>query len=277
MLLQLLNKNIIFAGKDHFMEVTMIVAFIGAIVSLAGGFLWDGGHLSALIKPSAALIVFGGTAGATFVGCSFKEIKNIPVLYKVALQSKNQDPAEVIELIVGLADEARREGLLFLENRLGDVDDPFMRKGIQLVVDGTDPELVKSIMEVELYSLEERHHAGIQIFEAAGGYAPTMGIIGTVMGLVHVLGSISDPNGLSSAIAVAFMATFYGIGSANVLFLPMAARLGSISKKEMMLRELMMEGIISLQAGYNPILIRERLSAFLVPSMRERSRDAEEE
>ena len=259
------------------MEVSMIAAFFIAIVSLAGGFMWDGGHLSALIKPSAALIVFGGTAGCTFFSFSFDEIKNVPTLYKIALQSRKQDPAEVIELIVGLADEARREGLLFLENRLGEVNDPFLRKGIQLVVDGTDPELVRSIMDVELYSLEERHHAGIHMFEAAGGYAPTMGIVGTVMGLVHVLGSISDPNGLSSAIAVAFMATFYGIGSANVLFLPMSARLASISKKEMVLRELMVEGIVSLQAGYNPILIRERLSAFLVPSMREKGRDAEEE
>ncbi|GBF32274.1 flagellar motor rotation protein MotA [Desulfocucumis palustris] len=259
------------------MEATMIVAFLVAVFSLAGGFLWDGGHLSSLFKPSAALIVFGGTAGCTFFSFTFNEIKNIPTLFRVALQAKSQDPAEIIDLIVGLADEARREGLLFLENRLNEVHDPFLRKGIQLVVDGTDPELVRSIMDVELYSIEERHHAGIQIFEAAGGYAPTMGIIGTVMGLVHVLGSVSDPNGLASAIAVAFMATFYGIGSANVVFLPMAARLGNISKKEVLLRELMVEGIVSLQAGYNPILIRERLTAFLNPSARNRSKEEEEE
>ncbi len=259
------------------MEVTMIVAFLVAVVSLAGGYLMEGGHLSSLIQPSAALIVFGGTAGATFFSFSMNEIKKVPMLFKVALQAKVQDPAEVIDLIVGLADEARREGLLFLENRLNEVNDPFLRKGIQLVVDGTDPELVRSIMDVELYSIEERHHAGIQMFEAAGGYAPTMGIIGTVMGLVHVLGSVSDPNGLAGAIAVAFMATLYGVGSANVVFLPMAVKLSNISKKEMVLRELMVEGIVSLQAGYNPILIRERLTAFLNPSAREKNKETEEE
>lgn len=259
------------------MDLPLVLGLLLSIVSLLGGFLWDGGHAGSLLNPAAALIVFGGTFGATVVSFSISELKNVPNLFKIALFPKEQEPSLVIDLIVSLADEARREGLLYLENRLDDINDKFLRKGVQLVVDGTDPELVRSIMEVELYAIEERHHVGSSIFEAAGGYAPTMGIIGTVMGLVHVLGNMSDPDSLGPAIAVAFLATLYGVGSANVLWLPVAAKLSNLSKKETNLRMLMIEGIVSLQAGYNPILIRERLSAFLNPSTREAEKESDEE
>ncbi|MCL5056554.1 MAG: flagellar motor protein [Actinobacteria bacterium] len=259
------------------MDLPLVLGLLLSLVSLVGGFLWEGGTAGALLMPSAALIVFGGTFGATAVSFSMSELKNIPKLLKIAFIPKEQEPALVIDLIVSLADEARREGLLYLENRLDDINDQFLRKGVQLVVDGTDPELVRSIMEVELYAIEERHHVGSSIFEAAGGYSPTMGIIGTVMGLVHVLGNMSDPNSLGPAIAVAFLATLYGVGSANVLWLPLAAKLSNLSKKETNLRMLMIEGIVSLQAGYNPILIRERLSAFLNPSTREGEKVSDEE
>ncbi|MHB8158390.1 MAG: flagellar motor protein [Desulfocucumaceae bacterium] len=259
------------------MDLPLVLGLLFAFLSLIGGFLWDGGEVGALIKPSAALIVFGGTLGATAISFSLNEIKNIPKLFKIALIPKEQEPAQVIDLIVSLADEARREGLLYLENRLDDITDQFLRKGVQLVVDGTDPELVRSIMEVELYAIEERHHTGSSIFETAGGYAPTMGIIGTVMGLVHVLGNMSDPESLGPSIATAFMATLYGIGSANILWLPLGSKLANLNKKESNLRMLMIEGIVSLQAGYNPILIRERLSAFLNPDNREQEKGVEEE
>lgn len=259
------------------MDLPLVLGFLLAIMSLAGGFMMDGGHLGALFKHTAAIIVFGGTIGATAISYSLGELKNVPKLFKIALFPKELEPAQVIDLVVSLADEARREGLLYLENRLDEIDDQFLRKGVQLVVDGTDPELVRSIMEVELFAIEERHHIGSSIFETAGGYAPTMGIIGTVMGLVHVLGNMNDPNSLGPAIAVAFMATLYGIGSANVLWLPLGAKLANLSKKETHLRQLMIEGIVSLQAGYNPILIRERLSAFLNPNNRRGDRDGEEE
>lgn len=259
------------------MDLPLVLGFLLAIFSLAGGFLLEGGHVGALFKHTAAIIVFGGTIGATAISYSMSELKNIPKLLKIALFPKEMEPAQVIDLIVGLADEARREGLLYLENRLDEIDDPFLRKGVQLVVDGTDPDLVRSIMEVELYSIEERHHIGSSIFETAGGYGPTMGIIGTVMGLVHVLGNMSDPNSLGPAIAVAFMATLYGVGSANILWLPLAVKLSNMSKKEVHLRQLMIEGIASLQAGYNPVLIRERLAAFLNPANRRGDRDSEED
>lgn len=251
------------------MEITFIGGVLFALISLVVAFLMDGGHILALVKPTAAMIVFGGTIGATVVSFTMSEIKTIPKLMAIIMFQKLPDEILLIDQIVGLADKVRREGLLYLENQLPQIEDGFMRKGIQLVVDGTDPELVRQILETEIYSIQERHHTGASIFEAAGGYAPTMGIIGTVMGLVHVLSNLESPETLGPSIALAFIATLYGIGSANILWLPISGKLTNMSKKEIMLRELMLEGIISIQAGYNPLLIRERLSAFLKPKNRQ--------
>lgn len=259
------------------MDFATILGFVVGLGSLLAGFIWEGGEASALLVPSAALIVLGGTIGATAISYTPQDLKVVPQLLIKALRHTPYDTAKVIEDIVGMAEEARREGLLYLENHLTEIEDQYLRKGIQLVIDGTDPELVKNILEVEIYSVEERHHIGSSIFEAAGGYAPTMGIIGTVMGLVHVLGNITSPEALGPSIAVAFMATLYGIGSANVFWLPLGAKLSNISQKEILLKQLMMEGIISLQAGYNPILIRERLVAYLNPANRGIREDVEEE
>jgi len=259
------------------MDLATVLGITIGIGALLGGVLLEGGHASALLQPSAALIVFGGTLGATLFRFTPRDFRAVPQLIKLAVFNKPFDPAKSIEDIVSMAEEARREGLLYLENRLPDIDDPYLKKGLQLVIDGTDPELVKNILEVEIYTIEERHHVGASIFEVAGGYAPTMGIIGTVMGLVHVLGNITTPENLGPAIAVAFMATLYGVASANVLWFPMASKLQNISKKEILVKQLMMEGIISLQAGYNPILIRERLVAYLNPSARETREEDEEE
>lgn len=250
------------------MDIATILGLFIGLSSLLLGFLWEGGHAAALLNPSAALIVFGGTLGATMFSFSPRDFKAVPYLLQLAVINKPYDPIKTIDEIVALAEEARREGLLYLENRLPDLDDPYLKKGLQLVIDGTDPELVKSILEVEIYSTQERHSIGSNIFEVAGGYAPTMGIIGTVMGLVHVLGNMNTPEGLGPAIAIAFMATLYGVGSANVLWFPLATKLSNLSNKEIVLKQLMMEGLISLQAGYNPLLIRERLVAYLNSSMR---------
>lgn len=250
------------------MELTTIVGIVIALGSLIIAFMMEGGHPSSLIQPTAALIVFGGTLGAVVVSYSMNELKSVPKLLKVIVLQKLPDEVILIDQISALADKVRREGLLYLENQLPNIDDPFMRKGIQLVVDGTDPELVRQIMETEMYSLQERHQTGASIFETAGGYSPTMGIIGTVMGLVHVLGNLDQPETLGPSIALAFIATLYGVGAANVLWLPIADKLKNLSKKETMLREMMLEGIMSIQAGYNPLLIRERLNAFLNPKNR---------
>lgn len=258
------------------MEITAIAGILLSIISMVVAFVMDGGHVLSLLKPTAAMIVFGGTIGATMVSFTASELKTIPKLVTIIMFQKLPDELLLIDQIVGLADKVRREGLLYLENQLPQIEDGFMRKGIQLVVDGTDPELVRQILETEIYSIQERHHIGASIFETAGGYGPTMGIIGTVMGLVHVLGNLEKPETLGPSIALAFIATLYGVGSANILWLPIAGKLVNMSKKEIMLRELMLEGIISIQAGYNPLLIRERLSAFLKPRSSKKTEEEEE-
>lgn len=250
------------------MSVTTVAGFIIAVSCLILAFVEDGGSISALIRPTAAMIVFGGTIGATTMCFSAQELRAIPQLIKTILFHKHPDEVALIDQIVSLSDRVRREGILYLEKELPSIDDDFMRKGLQLVVDGTDPELVRMIMETEMYTIQERHSAGAGVFEAAGGFAPTMGIIGTVMGLVQVLGNIENPETLGPAISLAFIATLYGIGSANILWLPIAEKLKNIGKKEDRMRQLVLEGILSIQAGYNPLLVREKLTAFLKPKSR---------
>lgn len=259
------------------MELTTIVGLVVGVLSLAMGFMLEGGHLTALLSPTAAVIVFGGTIGATVMSFTVAELLIIPKLLQVVVSKRLADELALIDQLVSLADKVRREGLLYLENELSNVEDSFMRKGIQLVVDGTDPELVRQIMETEMYAVEERHSTGASIFETAGGFAPTMGIIGTVMGLVHVLGNLENPDQLGPSIALAFLATFYGVASANVFWIPLAGKLKNLSRKEAMLREIMLEGIMSIQAGYNPMLVRERLTAFLKPRSNAGLPDAREE
>ena len=259
------------------MDLAVLVGVVGGLLSLILGFLWEGGHLGALFEKTAALIVFGGTFGATLAGFSMQDLKSLPQILKKSLTMKLPEENEIIDQIVHLADQARREGLLYLEDQMNTLDDDFLKKGIQLVIDGTEAEVVRNIMETEIMALEERNEVGSSFFEAAGGYAPTMGIIGTVMGLVHVLSNMDDPKTLGPKIAVAFIATFYGVGSANVLWLPLAAKMKNVCKKEVIIKELIMEGILALQGGNNPLLIRERLNAYLNPSKRPPSKRFDEE
>ena len=167
-----------------------------------------------------------------------------------------------------MAEKARREGLLALEDEAENVDDAFIKKGISLVVDGTDPELVKDILESDLDAMEARHTQQAGLFQNAGGFAPTLGIIGTVMGLVHVLENLSDPDSLGPAISTAFIATFYGVASANLYYLPIGNKLKQISHDEVHARTMIIEGIVSIQAGDNPRVVEEKLKTFLDPSER---------
>jgi chemotaxis protein MotA len=177
-------------------------------------------------------------------------------------------PATVRQL-VGFAEKARKEGLLALEPAIAEVDDAFTKKGMQLTVDGTDPDLVREVLEVEIESMEARHRVGQKLFKDAGGYAPTIGVLGTVMGLLHVMQLLQTPELLGPAIAGAFMATLYGVGSANVIFMPTAGRLATLTQSEVLNRTLVIEGILAIQAGENPRVVSERLLGFLPPADRE--------
>ncbi|WP_339061314.1 MotA/TolQ/ExbB proton channel family protein [Tepidibacillus marianensis] len=169
---------------------------------------------------------------------------------------------------------ARREGVLAIEQHYQKMEDnPFLKEGLMLVVDGVDPQLIREILEIEIANIEARHDKGSKIFDMAGGYAPTMGIIGTVMGLVHVLGNLSNPDSLGPSIAVAFIATLYGVSSANVLYLPIGSKLKARSQMEILIKELEVEGILSIQAGENPQMLRKKLLAFLPPAMRNQEQE----
>lgn len=247
------------------MDILVPVGMVIGFGSLFIAFLLEGGHLTSLVGISPFLIVFGGTIGATLIGLGLEEVRSLPGLLKAVLANKKYDLMETIDRLAEYAVIARREGFPGLEKQLEDITEPFLRTALQLVVDGTDPEYTRAILEQYIYTTSERHSKGVKIFEAAGGYAPTMGIIGTVMGLIHVLSNISTPDKLGPSIALAFVATLYGVSTANLIWLPIAAKLKAKSDKERIYQELVVEGVLAIQAGKSPTALRTALLAFLSP------------
>lgn len=242
-----------------------IAAGTGALLFAS---MMEGTQPMAFFNVPALIIVLVGTGAATLSSVGMDTMKKIPQLYKLAFGPPELDLRGRVDLLVSLAEQARREGLLALDAQLAEIDDEFTRKGLQLVVDGTDPELVREILEAEIDGMTTRHASGATAFEKAGGYAPTMGIIGTVMGLVHVLQNLSDPSSLGPAISTAFIATLLGVGAANVIFLPVASRLRALSSAEAELRILTLEGILAVQAGDNPRVVGDKLRSFVAPADR---------
>jgi chemotaxis protein MotA len=250
------------------MKASSVIGLVVGCLGIAMGATMEGSKIMAVLNPSAILIVLVGTLGATITGTSFEAIKAIPKLYKKAFSPDVLDLNARVTELVGYAEQARRDGLLALDEQLAGVEDPFTKKGLQLVVDGTDPELVADVLEAENDAMRKRHSAGAQPFEKAGGYAPTMGIIGTVFGLVHVLSNLSQPATLGPSISSAFIATLLGISSANLFYLPVAARLKQLSAAELHFREMTLEGILAIQAGDNPRVVAEKLTAYVPPALR---------
>ena len=248
-----------------------VSSLIGLFVGLAGLYLGatlEGSNPMAVLNLPAMLIVLGGTLGATIMGTSFDAVKAIPLQYKRVFAPDSPDLNAKVAELVGYAEAARRDGLLALDEVTNTIEDPYTKKGLQLVVDGTDPDLVAEILESENDAMRKRHAAGVQPFDKAGGYAPTMGIIGTVFGLIHVLGNLDQPETLGPMIAAAFIATLLGVASANVVFLPAGARLKQLSQEELHARAMIVEGILSIQAGDNPRVVQEKLITFVPPKMR---------
>ncbi len=256
------------------MDIATLVGLLLGIGALFTTAILEGTHLSALVNlPAFVLIVFG-SLGATTVSFSLGDMLRIPRFLKDALFAPPLGLVERARQLVELAQKARREGLLALEEDARNINDPFLQKGLQLVVDGTDPEVVRTVLESEIAVWEEREKVGEQIFTAIGGYCPTLGIMGAVLGLMHALGQSDDPKKMAKAIAVAFVATLYGVGFANLIFLPLAGKLKARVSEQRLLYELTMEGILAIQAGENPRLVAEKLSAYLPPS--ERAKFAEQ-
>ena len=245
------------------MDLTTLLGIIIGLGGVIGGFLIEGGHLGSLFVGSSGAIVLGGTIGAVVMSFGLAELKTVPGFLKTVFTDSSIDFSGSVESLVETADRARREGLLSLESHLPEIENDFMRRGLQLVIDGTDPELTRNMLEMEIASYEQGQNLGVEIFNSAGGFAPTMGIIGTVMGLVHVLGNITDPDTLAPAIASAFIATLYGIATANLLWIPFATKIKTKASRQVSHMELILEGILSVQAGENPRVIREKLLTFL--------------
>ncbi len=232
--------------------------------------LAEGGHLSALVNVPAAIIVFGGTLGATIICFRLSDMMSLPLVLKQAFFSTDHDAVSIIRKIVEMARLARSDGFLGLEKEVNAIakTNPFLAKALQMVADGTAPETVTDVLETELYQLEQRHHSSASIMSTMGGLAPTLGVTGTVMGLVHMMGNLNDPSSMGPAIAGAFLATLYGVASANLIFLPLGNKLKLLSKQEQFISEIVIEGVRLIQKGESPILVAESLKAFVTPKLR---------
>lgn len=225
----------------------------------------EGTPLSGILLPAPLILVFLGTIGTGMAGGLFRDATGAVNQLKRALLAKPGKPDELVETMVKLAEKARREGLLALEDAMRDVTDPFLKRGLQLAIDGTDSEELREILEGEVDAKRKADKAAAKIFADMGGYAPTIGIIGTVVGLVHVLSNLSQPATLGELIASAFVATLWGILSANVIWLPMNSRLKRLSEIECAQMDLVIAGIINIQAGANPRLVAQKLRSLLPP------------
>jgi chemotaxis protein MotA len=228
----------------------------------------EGTNMNALASVPAVLLVVAGSLGATMIGFPIQTLKNLPGILRTAFFGKKLDLVENIQRIVGLAEKARRAGILALEDEAEQIADPFLRKGIQLAVDGFDISETQTILENELANLDARHKVGEAFFGSLGGFAPTLGIIGTVLGLVNALGKLENPSEMGEAIAGAFIATLYGVSVANLVFLPIGAKLKARNEAEMHVREAIIVGVLAIEAGEAPRNIGEKLKVFLAPTAR---------
>ena len=225
----------------------------------------DGGSPAAFMNPSAILLIFGATFGATIASTSMKQFMTFPKLLGMSMKPRVSDITAIREMLVKFAERARREGLLALEADVEAVQDPFIRHGLQMIIDGLEPDTVEEILEIEIEAMQARHMKGIDMFAKMGGYSPTFGVLGTVMGLVSVLANLADPSGLGESIATAFIATLFGVGAANILWLPVSANLKSKDMAEAKERRLALAAILAIQAGDNPRIVAQKLRAHAGP------------
>ena len=248
------------------MDILSIVGVVVAVGAILGGNLLEGGHTSSLIQFTAFIIVAGGTMGAVMLQTPMPIFVNSIKLVRWVLLPPGIGALEALEKVLDWSQIARREGLLALEAAAEEEPDAFPRKGLQLLVDGSEPEVIRGIMEVEITNRETRDLQAAKVYEAAGGYAPTIGILGAVMGLIHVMHNLADPEKLGGGIAVAFVATIYGVGAANLFFLPIANKLKTHIGAQAQFREMVMEGIIAIAEGENPRNIETKLQGYLTDS-----------
>ncbi len=252
------------------MDILTVLGLVFGFGAILGGQVLEGGSMHSIMQFTAAIIVLGGTIGAVMINYSLPTFVLALKSAKKALFNPKVDAHGIIKKISELSGVARKDGLLALEQSIKSISDPFLRKGLQLVVDGTEPKLTREILEIDISYTEEYENAAAKVFESAGGYAPTIGILGAVMGLIHVMENLADPSKLGAGIAVAFVATVYGVGTANLLWLPIAGKLKFKIREESIVKEMIIEGLISLSEGENPRRVEEKLAGFLRESQKKK-------
>lgn len=245
------------------MDLATIGGFIFTIIAVAAGAALEHVKFGSLLGPSAFLIVIGGSIGATIISHTMEELKSLPKGLKLTISPPRRDYSGMVDLLVGLAEKARRNGLLSLQEDADQAANPLVKRGLTMAVDGADPEAVLEVMQAISEQQANDVQRGATVLETAGGYSPTLGIMGTVMGLITIMGQLSEPDTLGPAIAVAFLATLYGIAFANLIFLPMGSKIKAIVKQQNHFNEMIIVGIEGIQAGENPRNLREKLSIYL--------------
>jgi len=243
------------------MDITTIGGIVLALGCIVLGQALEGGHLGSILQGTAALIVFGGTIGATAVAYPMKDLMRGLKMGATVFTEKKHDLGELAGEIVELANIARRDGVLALEGRLASMKDPFLKRALGFVVDGLDPAVTRNTLESEIDAEFEEANFAAKLFETAGGFSPTIGIIGAVLGLIHVMENLSDPSKLGGGIATAFVATVYGVGVANIFFLPMAGKMKRKITLEKERKTMVAEGVLAIQEGLNPRVLEEKLRA----------------
>ncbi|XIH25594.1 motility protein A (plasmid) [Priestia aryabhattai] len=264
---QLERRNRLMKRKIDLTTVGGLLLCLGGIFS---GYLMEGGSLSALLAVSPLLIIFGGTIGVVTITMSISGLKSMPKLFRNIFTDVTYDFQVLINNLCDWTKVSRKDGIVALGNVAETIEDPFVKRGIEYILDGSDYDTIKELLEKEIEAMMERHSAGAKPFEQAGAFAPTMGIIGTVLGLVVILGGLGSAGieELGEGIATAFLATFMGVASANLIFLPFNEKLKGKSAKEVLYKEIAMQGVLGIQSGVNPKTLRKKLIAYLPESQK---------
>ena len=246
------------------MDKTTLIGIILGFIAIGVGMVLKGVEIIALFNPAAILIIFLGTAASVLIAFPISTIKKIPALIKILfMEPKERDIKGLINMFTEWAELTRKDGILSLETKINEIDDSFLHSGVQFVIDGQTPEFIREVMLEKVDAMERRHEDGAAIFSQAGTYAPTLGVIGAVIGLVAALGNMEDMAVLGEAISAAFIATLFGIFSGYVLWHPFANKLKEKSKKEVLIKEIMIEGILSITIGESALIIRDKLGSYL--------------
>ena len=250
------------------MDIASVVGLLVAVGLIIGSILLGSAPPMAFVNVPSALVVIGGATAAAMIAFPLKNILGVPMVVKKVFLNKPENVSDLIEQLVSLAETARRDGLLALEERLDEVESPFVKLGVQMAVDGTRPEVLEDILRTEIDAVATRHRDGKSVMDQMGRFAPAYGMIGTLMGLIMMLSDMSDASSIGAGMAVALITTLYGAIAANVVFIPFAEKLGFINKQELLGLEIIVRGIMAIQSGENPRVIEQKLNTFLPPNAR---------